>query len=332
MARHRTFSERQLRAEAQRFFLLFRGDFLKMAGFNVLVCVVEIILPTPGFFAGLLVGFFVTALVAIVGLGFLLNGNGAFLIAGWLGESRTIEGLETAKKAGSLLDEDAARMAEGALPVGVDPDHAATDFGRRLNAILLDPVQTEAQATCHGLTPLVGLIAVDLDAVHVRQLQDHPDDGAHSLSDVARANVIGVKPVPDLDSSRSDPPVHTAGTEQGAVRRQEQVHVLGVGFSGGLLLRAPSALLLELRGLRRCPGHPRAEVMQALADGLSDQFRVFRPGPSQQQPVTDNNGARRMLRHQTSIRARYRSHDRVWQGRHHYDPVQRCRTNATAAV
>ena len=102
MAKQRTYSERLLRAEAKRFLRLFRWDFLQLAGVVALLCAVELILSTPRFFAGLVIGFFVTALFAIVGLGFLLNGDGAFLIAGWLGESHTIEELETAKKAGSI--------------------------------------------------------------------------------------------------------------------------------------------------------------------------------------------------------------------------------------
>ena len=102
VAKHRTYSERLLRAEAKRFLRLFRKEMIQLVLLIGAVCVVETVLSTPRYFAGLTVGFFVTAMVAIIGFAFLLNGDGAFLIAGWLGESHTVEELEAAKKAGLI--------------------------------------------------------------------------------------------------------------------------------------------------------------------------------------------------------------------------------------
>jgi hypothetical protein len=79
-----------------------RRELLQLGALVVVVCIVEALLPNPPFIGGLITGFFVTAAVAVVGFAFLLNGDGAFLIAGALGESHTEEELVTAKKAGSI--------------------------------------------------------------------------------------------------------------------------------------------------------------------------------------------------------------------------------------
>jgi len=68
----------------------------------IVLCIVEALLPSPRFIVGLITGFFVTAVVAVVGFAFLFNGDGAFLIAGALGESHTEDELVAAKMAGNI--------------------------------------------------------------------------------------------------------------------------------------------------------------------------------------------------------------------------------------
>ena len=91
-----------LRTEAKRFLRLMRKELLQLGAVMIVVCVVEVLLPSPRFVVGLMTGFVVTAAVAIVGFAFLLNGDAAFLIAGALGESQTEEELESAQKAGTI--------------------------------------------------------------------------------------------------------------------------------------------------------------------------------------------------------------------------------------
>lgn len=91
-----------LRIEARRFLQLLRKEIAQLVALVVAVCVIEALLPNPRFYVGLVTGFFVTACVAIVGFAFLLNGDAAFLIAGAMGESHTVEELEEAKKAGLI--------------------------------------------------------------------------------------------------------------------------------------------------------------------------------------------------------------------------------------
>jgi hypothetical protein len=79
-----------------------RKELVQLVGLAVVITAVEIALPVPTWLRGFVVGFFLTACVAIVGFAFLLNGDAAYLIAGALGESHTSEELEAAMKAGLI--------------------------------------------------------------------------------------------------------------------------------------------------------------------------------------------------------------------------------------
>lgn len=102
MARQRNYAKRLLVLELRRFAALMRRELIQVALVIAAVCVVEALLPSPRYVVGLMTGFVVTALVAVVGFAFLLNGDGAFLIAGALGESHTEEELEAARKQGFI--------------------------------------------------------------------------------------------------------------------------------------------------------------------------------------------------------------------------------------
>ena len=102
MKRRRSYVQRRLRAEVFRFLRLIRPLLVKLVVLAVVVCAVPILIGTPAYETGLIHGFFVTAMFGIVVFAFLLNGDGAFLIAGELGESSTREEIEKAVKAGHV--------------------------------------------------------------------------------------------------------------------------------------------------------------------------------------------------------------------------------------
>lgn len=103
MARRRSCAERQLRAEARRFFRSIRGLLLlQVLPLTAGVCVVLALLPSPTWWTSFIQGAFLTSMLAIVGFAFLLNGDGALLYAGALGEGHTNEQLDRAVKAGHI--------------------------------------------------------------------------------------------------------------------------------------------------------------------------------------------------------------------------------------
>jgi hypothetical protein len=96
----RSYVQRRLRAEVFRFLRLIRGLLLKLLALAIVVCTVPVLIGTPAYETGLIHGFFITATAALVVFAFLLNGDGAFLIAGALGEPSTREELESSVKLG----------------------------------------------------------------------------------------------------------------------------------------------------------------------------------------------------------------------------------------
>lgn len=79
-----------------------RKELIQLVVLAVVVCAFEVVLPSPGWLAGLAVGLFLATCVALVGFAFLLSGDAAYLIAGALGEAHTGEELESAQKAGLI--------------------------------------------------------------------------------------------------------------------------------------------------------------------------------------------------------------------------------------
>ncbi len=68
---------------------------MRLALLTVFVCVAPVLIGTPAYEIGLTQGFFITAILGVVLFAFMLNGDGAFLIAGALVESSTLEELES---------------------------------------------------------------------------------------------------------------------------------------------------------------------------------------------------------------------------------------------
>ena len=112
-----SYVKRRLRAEARRFLGLIKGLLVRLVLLTVFVCVVPVLIGSPAYEIGLIQGFFITAILGVVLFAFLLNGDGAFLIAGALGESSTLEELERAIKAGHIWS------AVHNIEVGRDVDH-----------------------------------------------------------------------------------------------------------------------------------------------------------------------------------------------------------------
>lgn len=98
----RSFVQRRLRAEVLRYLRHIRGLLLQLLVLTVAVCSVPILLWSSGYSTGLIHGFFITALLAIVGFGFLIDGDAAFLYVGALGEASTREAVDKAVKLGHV--------------------------------------------------------------------------------------------------------------------------------------------------------------------------------------------------------------------------------------
>lgn len=112
-----SYVKRRLRSEVCRFLGVIKGLLVRLALLTVFVCVVPVLVGTPGYETGLIQGLFITTILGMVMFAFMLNGDGAFLIAGALGESSTAEELDKAIKRGYVWS------AVHNIEVGRDVDH-----------------------------------------------------------------------------------------------------------------------------------------------------------------------------------------------------------------
>lgn len=79
-----------------------RGLVAQLLALIVAVCAVPVLVGAPPYEAGFTHGFFLAAGFGALVFGFTFHGDGAYLLAGNLGEDATIEELVAAKKAGRI--------------------------------------------------------------------------------------------------------------------------------------------------------------------------------------------------------------------------------------
>jgi hypothetical protein len=93
---------RQLKAELLGFARSHRRPLLQSSAAALAVCIVPLVLGSPGYVTGSVHGVMLTAMIAIFGLAFLFHGKGALLLAASYAEAYTQEEIALAAEAGSV--------------------------------------------------------------------------------------------------------------------------------------------------------------------------------------------------------------------------------------
>lgn len=97
LARRHSYPNRMIRAGARRFIRANAWPLTLVTGFTIAACAL-LGLMLDGYVAGLFTGFVVSAIVAMVGLVFLLVSGQTFQVSGVMGETNTADVLRTARR------------------------------------------------------------------------------------------------------------------------------------------------------------------------------------------------------------------------------------------